>query len=229
MIKHSVKLTPNEFVFGCVYYVLQLLLVPTILVVINMLLGNPYSEAVINFGYFAINFIVVTLIFHKFLLGNLRIFLEHPWYHLRCAGIGLLMYFAGNPVVSMVILLIDPEFANLNDMTIMEMVQEHFTLMTIGTVLLVPIVEETFYRGMMFRMLFDKHPIAAYGLSMVIFSCVHVAGYIGAADWFTLVLSFFQYLPAGFALAWSYQRSGSIFASVLIHMSVNQVGMLVMR
>ena len=36
-------------------------------------------------------------------------------------------------------------------------------------------------------------------------------------------------LPAGFALAWAYRRSGSIFASILIHMSVNQIGMLLMR
>ena len=229
MIKHSVKLTPNEFVFGCVYYVLQLLIVPAILVVINMLLGNPYSEVVINFGYFAINFIVVTLIFHKFLLGNLRIFLEHPWYHLRCAGIGLLMYFAGNLVVSMVILWIDPEFANLNDMTIMEMVQEHFGLMTLGTVVFVPLAEECFYRGLIFRGLYDKSPVASYILSMVIFSLAHVVGYVTMADFGTLVLCFFQYLPAAFALSWCYRRCGCIFAPILVHMAVNQTGMLLMR
>ena len=228
-MKNSVKLTPNEFVFGCVYYFLQLLIVPVILVVIMMLLGMSYSEAVINFAYFAINFVVVTLIFHKFLLENLRLFLAQPWHHLRCAGLGLMMYFAGNVVVSILLTLIDPAFANVNDAAIMEMVQDNFTLMTIGTVLLVPIVEETFYRGMIFRMLFDKHPIAAYGLSMAIFSCIHVVGYIGMADLLTLALCFIQYLPAGFALAWSYRRSGSIFTSVLIHMSVNQIGMLFMR
>ena len=228
-MKNSVKPTNNEFVFGCVYYFLQLLIIPVILVVIMMLLGMSYSEAVINFTYFAINFVVVTLILHKFLLGNLRLFLSQPWHHLRCAGLGLMMYFAGNVVVSILLTLIDPTFANLNDAAIMEMVQDNFALMTIGTVLLVPIVEETFYRGLIFRMLFEKHPVAAYGLSMAIFSCVHVFGYIGSADWLTLVLCFIQYLPAGFALAWTYQRSGSIFASVLIHMSVNQVGMLFMR
>ena len=228
-MKNSVKPTNNEFVFGCVYYFLQLLIIPVILVVIMMLLGMSYSEAVINFAYFAINFVVVTLIFHKFLLENLRLFLAQPWHHLRCAGLGLMMYFAGNVVVSILLTLIDPAFANVNDAAIMEMVQDNFTLMTIGTVLLVPIVEETFYRGMIFRMLFDKHPIAAYGLSMAIFSCIHVVGYIGMADLLTLALCFIQYLPAGFALAWSYRRSGSIFTSVLIHMSVNQIGMLFMR
>ena len=229
MMNNSLKLTPNEFVFGCVYYILQLLIIPAILAVIILMLGYPASEALINFLYFAVNFIVVTLIFRKFLLGNLQMFLEQPWYHLRWAGIGLGVYFVGNFLISWIILMIDPEFANINDMTILEMVQDNFALMTIGTVLLVPVVEESFYRGMVFRMLFDKSRVAAYALSMVLFSCVHVAGYIGTEDWATLGLCFIQYLPAGFALAWAYQRSGSIFTSVLIHMAVNQVGMLAMR
>lgn len=228
-MKNSVNFTPNERVFGWVYYFLQLLVVPSIVFVVNMILDYPYSVTMVNFIYFAVNFIVVTLIFHKFLMGNLRLFLERPWYHFRCAGIGLFAYFAGNFVISYLILLIDPDFANINDTTLLDMVRENYTLMTIGTVLLVPIVEESFYRGLMFRLPFDKSPVAAYCISIAAFGLAHVVSYIGTADWFTLVLCFIQYIPAGFALAWTYQRSGSIFASILIHMSINQIGMLYMR
>ena len=66
-------------------------------------------------------------------------------------------------------------------------------------------------------------------MSTVVFSLAHVLGYVTMADLKTLALCFFQYLPAGFALAWRYRRSGSIFASILIHMTVNQIGMLSMR
>ena len=72
-------------------------------------------------------------------------------------------------------------------------------------------------------------PILAYLLSMSIFSAIHVAGYVGMTDWLTLLLCFFQYLPASFALAWSYHRSGSIFTSVLTHTVVNLIGKLAMR
>ena len=228
-MKNSAKFTPNEQLFGWVYYFLQLLVVPSILWVVNMILDYPYSTTSINFVYFAVNFIVVTIIFRKFLLENLRLFLENPWHHLRCAGIGFLAYFAGNFVVSCVILWVDPDFANINDTTILEMVKESYTLMTIGTVLLVPIAEESFYRGLMFRAFFDKSPLAAYCISITAFGFAHISSYIGTVDWFTLVLCFIQYVPAGFALAWTYRRSGSIFASVLIHMSINQIGMLYMR
>lgn len=223
------KLTPNETVFGFIYFLLQMLIVPSILTVIGMMLPNPLSVTEINIVFFLVNFLAVLVIFRKYLIANLRFAIEAPWHVLRWAGIGLLIYMAGNGVFSLLITLIDPEFANINDAMILEMVQEHYALMTIGTVLLVPIAEECFYRGLIFRNFYDKHPFLAYILSMVFFSLAHVLGYVTMEDFGTLVLCFIQYLPAGFALAFAYRRSGSIFAPVLIHMAVNQTGMLLMR
>lgn len=223
------KPTPNETVFGFLYFLLQLLIIPSIIMVVNMMLPVPYSEAVVNFVFFAVNFVTVLIIFRKFLAANFRSLLAYPWYTLRCAGIGFLIYMAGNTVFSLLVTALVPEFANINDAAIMEMVQDNFTLMTIGTVILVPIAEECFYRGLIFRNLYDKSPFLAYALSMILFSLAHVLAYVGMEDFGTLALCFIQYLPPAFALAWCYRRSGSIFAPILIHMVVNQTGMLLMR
>ena len=223
------KLTPNETVFGFIYFLLQLFVVPGIVVVINMMLNYPMSEAVVNGIYFAINFVAVVIIFRKYLAANFEVLSDNPWFVLRWAGIGLLVYMAGNVVFSIIVTALYPDFANINDAVIMEMVQENFGLMTLGTVVLVPIAEECFYRGLIFRSLFDRSPILAYGASMALFSLAHVLGYVTTADFTTILLCFLQYLPAGFALAWCYRRSGSIFASTLVHMTVNQMGMLLMR
>ena len=230
MIRKSPKLTPNEFVVGFIYYILQLLVIPTLLAVVNLFfLPQPASEAVINFIFFAVNFVAVVLIFRKFLKMNLRIATAQPWRTLRFAGIGLIIYFLGTSAVTTVATWIAPEFANINDQSIMVMMEQNFGLMMFGTVVLVPIAEEAFYRGLIFRQLFDRRPVLAYLVSMVVFSVIHIAGYVGMADGLTLLLCFFQYLPAGFALAWCYHRTGSIFTSVLLHMTVNQIGMLAMR
>ena len=223
------KFTPNETVFGFIYFLLQLLIIPGILLAINMMLPNPMSEALVNVWFFAANFVVVIVLFRKYLVKNFYTVRQNPWHVLRCAGIGLLIYMAGNGIFSFLTTAFFPDFANINDAAIMEMVQEHFGLMTLGTVVFVPLAEECFYRGLIFRGLYDKSPVVAYILSMVIFSLAHVVGYVTMADFGTLVLCFFQYLPAGFALAWCYQRSGSIYAPILVHMAVNQTGMLLMR
>ena len=230
MIKRSPKLSPNEFVIGFIYFALQLIVIPSLLAVINLfLLPTPLSDAVLNFIFFGINFAAVLLIFRKFFKMNWRIAAAQPWRTLRFAGIGLIFYFLGTSLITVAITWVYPEFLNINDQSIMLMAQEHYGIMFIGTVILVPIVEEAFYRGLIFRQLFDRRPIAAYLVSMAIFSVIHIAGYVGIEDALTLLMCFFQYLPAGFALAWCYHRTGSIFTSVLLHMTVNQIGILAMR
>ena len=228
-MKFFQKTTPNETVFGFIYFLLQLLIIPSILVVINMMLQNVLSEALVNFILFAINFTAVLVIFRKFLGTNFTTMRENSWLVLRWAGIGFLIYMVGNSLFSIIVTALFPDFANINDAAIMEMVQENFGLMTVGTVLLVPVAEECFYRGLLFRALYDRSPLLAYAVSMVFFSLAHVLGYVTMVDLGTIALCFLQYLPAGFALAFCYRRSGSIFASVLVHMSVNQMGMLLMR
>ena len=224
------QLTSNETIFGLIYFLLQLLVIPAIVVVVNMMfLQDAASEAVLNAIVFAINFVAVLIIFRKFLRNDLRFLVRAPWFVLRWTGIGFLIYMAGNTVVSLIITIIDPGFANINDASIMEMVQDNYGLMVLCTVVLVPIVEECFYRVLLFRNLYDRYPAVAYIVSMVVFGLAHVVAYIGTESFGTLMLCFLQYLPAGFALAFAYRRSGSIFASVLIHMTVNQIGMLAMR
>ena len=223
------KPTPNETVIGFLYYILQLIVIPGIVMAVIMMLPGNVSITIVNFLYFSMNFVVVLLIFRKFLAANFKTFLTYPWHTLRCAAIGLLIYAVGNALFSLVITALVPDFANVNDAAIQEMVQKHYALMSIGTVFLVPIAEESFYRGLFFRNFYDNHPILAYVISIVVFSLAHVLNYVGMESFRTLALCFVQYLPAGFALAWSYRKSGTIFAPVLIHMVVNQTGMLLMR
>ena len=109
------------------------------------------------------------------------------------------------------------------------MADQHYLLMTLGTVLLVPITEETLYRGLIFGTIYRKNAVLGYILSAFIFSAVHVVGYIGLQNTTELLISFVQYLPAGLALGWAYARSGTIWTPILIHAAVNWIGMAAMR
>ena len=118
-MKYFAKPSPNESVFGLIYFLLQLLVIPGIIVVVNMLLPNPVPEAKVNVLMFAVNFVAVLLIFRKFLVDNFRAFTLNPWKILRCAGIGFLIYMAGNILFTYLTTIIDPTFININDATIM--------------------------------------------------------------------------------------------------------------
>ena len=224
MKKLTVKLTATEAVFGWVYLGLQLFVIPTVIVVANLIMGSPLDETGLNIIYFVFNFLCVALIFRKYLIACGKIALANKGHTLVSAVFGYLIHWGLSIVVTVVILLIYPEFNNVNDANIQSMVDDNFILTAIGTILLVPITEEVLYRGLIFQGLHGKSRFWAYAVSAIAFCMPHVLGYIGAYSPLHLLLCFIQYLPAGLALAWAYERADSIWAPILLHTFVNLAG-----
>lgn len=225
----SVRLTPWETIAGWIYYAFQLFVLGLIVGAVNHLLGNPLSNAEMNILCFIINFAAIAVIFRKYLWGNLKTAMAKPGRTIGYALCGFVLYYVCSIVVSIMILMLNPNYANANDTNISGMLQEHTLLMTLCTVVLVPIAEETLYRGLMFGGIYPKNKVLAYVVSMSVFSLIHVVGYIGVYDPGMLVLSFFQYLPAGFFLAWTYVQTDSIVGSTLMHMIINLIAVCVMQ
>lgn len=229
MKRISVALPKRSLTFGLIYIALQLLVLPLALTWGNWLLGSPLSVTSLNFVFFAFNFIVITVVYRDFLLKNIKILIQNPWRVLRFAGAGLMLYWIAAFAVGLLISSVHPDFSNANDISISQMTKENYTLMSIGTVLLVPVVEETLYRGVVFGGIYPKSRVLAYVVSIAVFSIIHILGYIRVYTPIELLLSFVQYLPAGICLAWTYEKSDSIWAPILIHIAVNQVGTYSMR
>jgi len=225
----SVSMTRREALWGWGYLLFQLFLLPLILITANTLLPHPLPEATVNFVYFLLNFLCILAIAHRFLLDSLRVALRSPFRCLRAAFLGLALYFVCNILLSNLIIRFRPDFVNINDNSISSMTQGHFTLVSIGTILLVPPAEEFLYRGLVFGHLYNKNKLLAYAVSTVIFSAIHVIGYIGSYDLELLLLCFIQYIPAGICLGWAYASADSIFAPILMHITINQIGMQAMR
>ncbi len=229
MKKLSVSLSKKQVYFGFLYMLAQLFVLPSLLTWGNWLLGSPLSASQLHFIFFALNFIIITVVYRHFLIENLKMLLENPWRVLRFAGAGLVLYWIGSILVSYIIIWLSPDFTNANDQSIAALTQDNAILMGVGTVLLVPLVEETLYRGVLFGWAYRKNALFAYALSTVLFGCIHIVGYLGVYTPLGLGLSFLQYVPAGICLAWSYEKADSIWAPILIHIAINQMGNLYMR
>ena len=229
MKKLSVPMTRHEIIIGVVYLFLQLIIIPGALTLGNEYLGAPLSDAEINFLYFCINFLCITVILHEFLLKSIKHSLQAP---LRClvgAFLGLCRYWLLSLAVSYLIEILYPDFYNVNDGTIQSMMDDNWQLVSIGTVLLVPLTEELLYRGLIFRPLYNKNRLAGYVISTFIFSALHVVSYIGLYSPVHLALCFLQYLPAGISLAWAYAKTDSIWSPIMMHMTINLIATLSMR
>ncbi len=228
-MKLSISMTGLERVLGWCFMAAQLLVLPLFIVLVNLWLDLRLSEAAMNLILFAVNLALTAGIFHRFLGQSAQRSLSAPWHCLRTAVFGLAIYYILSMAVNMVIGAIAPDFSNVNDQSIGAMAAEHYTLIAVATVLMVPITEEALYRGLIFCGLHGKSRAGAYLVSMAVFAAIHVLGYIGYTDLLTLALCFVQYLPAGFALCWAYERADSIWAPILMHMTINQIAMSSLR
>ena len=228
-LTHSPQLSRNETIAGWSYYAFSMLALPILLQYANAALSSPLNEARLNFVFYAANFTAVCLIFHRFLKLNLQIALRRIFPVLWYALLAYLGNSALTGILTNLLKVIAPGFANVNDMSISAMAGQELTLMAIGTVFLVPVAEEVFYRGLMLRHLAGKSRTLAYCVSMGVFALVHVVGYIGVYKPLTLLLCFIQYLPAGYCLAWCYSNTGTIITPILMHMIVNAYGLANLR
>ena len=220
----SNPLRKYEIWLGSIYGLLQLFLLPMIVVMIGYVLH--WEEWFMNCVMFCLNFTALTAIFHRFLIESIRIAIAKPLKTLQAAFLGLMLYFGCSFAVSILIGLIQPDYLNLNDETVSGLVMAGGPLMSVCTAILVPVAEELLFRGILFRGIYQRSPIVAWILSPILFSLIHIVGYIGSYDLVSFLLAFVQYLPAGICLAFAYRKADSILAPILIHMTINLIGLL---
>ena len=228
-MKLSIATTRQENLLGYIYLAFSHLLLANFIAIVAYYLGFPISVSLLNTIYFGVNFISVAAIFHRFLGRSLLAAWKDIPKCLISVILGFGIYYWGTILVGFLITQISPDFANVNDQAVSEISQEHPRIMAFCSVFLVPAVEETLYRGLIFQHLQRKRRMLAYVVSVAAFSAIHVVNFIGSTDLLTLLLCFAQYVPAGIALAWAYERADTIVAPILIHMIVNQIGMSTLR
>lgn len=228
MKKLSVSLSMTELILGIIYIVFQLLVLPIMLEVANILLHLELKEVELNFLCFAINFVCVSAIFHKYLIISAKVPFSQPLNTLKAAGLGFLLYFISTYAMTALILYIDPDFYNVNDNSIAGMLDQNYILMSLGAIVLAPVAEEILYRGVLFGQIYRRWPIAAFVISAGLFSALHVVSYIGQYAPLQLLLCFIQYLPPSIILAWTYVKADTIWVPILIHIVINAIGMLSM-
>ncbi len=223
-------ITPNrtECTWGLRYLLFQLVFLGSIIALTARVLNLPITAAWLNIIYFTINFIAAVVLCRRYLFHTMKHGIQNLGQSLGLALGGFGIYQMATMALGMIIIMLQPDFSNVNDQNLSEISQGNFPLMMVCTVLLVPLTEEIFYRGILFGGLYHRNRWAAYLVSILGFALVHVSGYIGAADPITLLLCFAQYIPAGICLAFVYEKSGSLLPSVLIHTAVNAIGMLAM-
>ncbi len=216
-------MTKYERVLGWVYLPFYVVLLSLLLSFLFGWFGWQADGFRFNAVYFCVNLVVIVLIFHRFLWTSLCRIGKKFWPFIQALILGFVLYYAAMFLLGLLYSWLFPELANPNNESVSTLASAHYGAMVVFTVVFAPIVEETLMRGLIFGSIARKSRVWAYIVSIVAFAAIHVWQYVGHVSAGTIALSAIQYLPAGVALGWTYEKASNIWAAILLHAAVNAV------
>ena len=217
------NLSKAETIAGFCYLPFYLVLLSVILSYGAALLGITMSTLTLNVCYFTLNTIFIWIIFRRFLISSFRAI--HFWELVQAVILGFALYYASNWLLSFLVSLLNLGITSFNDMTVQGLAVANRWVTIICTVLIAPVVEETLVRGLVFGSVRRKNRILAYIVSILLFSLMHVWQYVPTQGIMPVLLAAVQYIPASIALGWTYEKAGTIWAPIFLHMIINGIGM----
>ena len=212
-------LTKSELIAGWCYLPVYLVLLSVALQYVFGWLGLETTELRVNIAYFAINFAAVLLIFHRFL--RQRFFGNGFWNFIQTLILGFVFYWAGTWAIEWIVTKLGGSLTLYNNDTVSDMISMDRYVMLAVTVVLAPITEETLIRGLVFGSVRRASRAMAYIVSILVFSLMHNWQYFGFYPTLSVLLSCLAYVPAAAALAWTYEKSGTIWGSIALHAVIN--------
>ena len=223
--KASSYMTPGEQIAGVVFLMLYLVVLPfatePLLRFVGSLLDTTLSATVQNMIYYYVLFAVTLVIFHKFIGRTSRNFADNLGTACRSMLVGLIALYGLNELVYRLTRLVIDNRTNLNDTTISAQIQDAPRVTLLIIVFLAPFVEEVLFRGLVFGNLKSKSRVVAYLASCGLFALVHVWQFAVVQQDITYFLLMVQYLVPGAVLAWAYESSGTLWASIGLHAAAN--------
>lgn len=225
----SVSMTRRELLWGFGYFLFYLMVLPSVLEILFSLLSWDYNSTRghlrLTVLFNGTNFLAMLLIFHRFLGKSLAAIKKRFWGFVQAVILGWVLYQAATSLVMLLCRFIMPELQNLNNAYFADQARENYTVTAIATIFLAPPVEECLFRGLLFRTIHQKSRFLAFAISALAFALVHITSYLSYYGPLGSALLLLQYLPAGLALGWAYEKADTIFAPMVIHMVINATSM----
>ena len=221
MVRHKWRpqMTDSERRRGWVFFALYLLVFPYLNAwAQRLLMGEgeaPVAEA--NVVYYALLFALALLVFWTFLRHGFSLLVD--W--LPENAFAFVTGLAGAGLLHFLVTLIPDPVQNPSEMQYLQ----EFAISPVATavllVVLIPLIEETLFRGLVFGSLRQYSRPLAYVVSVLVYALACVWRYALEIGDPAYLLLFIQYLPMSLALAWCYDNGGSIWSAVALHMTIN--------
>lgn len=213
------KLTSAELTRGWVFFILYLFAFPFLMSWVQRSMGGEWPLAEANVVYYLFSVTLVVLLLWGFFRKEFSVLLDWLPENLFGIATGLV----GTLALHFLVMLIPYPVRNPNEAGY---AQEYFlspAATVVVLVVLMPIVEEALFRGLLFGALRSYSRILAYIVTVTAYCLFCVWQFVftyGGVDFRYLLLTV-QYLPMSLALTWCYDAGGSIWSPIFLHAAIN--------
>ncbi len=203
-------------IFVPVHIIVLKFLVPLVMEAVAPQLSHYWS----NFVYFAVTCLFILIVMHSYLIKSATDLIECIKSAIFAIILGFFGYYILRWLMSVIFWLVGwNDFPALSG--ILSQVRLNYGVMPIVSIFLAPIAEEVLFRGVVFGGLRRKSRLMAYLVSFLVFGFYCVWSKFFSGFGWDLLIDFLYYLPASVALCWCYEKGGSVWASVLLHILIN--------
>ena len=186
-------------------------------------IGGP-----LNLVYHGLNAAILGGIFLRYLTEQFRRLQDRGWNLFSDLVLGGLTSYGLSHLSAMaaglLLTLFDLDYVNLNQEAVETAISMTPGIAIITACVLAPVAEELLFRGLIFCGLYRRSRVWAYVISMLAFSLAHVLSAMFLQPLGLTLINLIVYLPAGFALAWTYERS--VWSAIFLHAALNAISML---
>lgn len=226
----SAYMTNLEKGFGGMLLALYLIVLPFLSAPLfqglETLLGFPLTARTESMLLYGVLLVLTLAVFWNYIGRTTGLFCSGVLPALLTMGQGLVAFYGLNELGCRLLRLVSGSYTNLNNVPISAQVSDVPLAASLIIVLLAPLIEEVLFRGYVFGNLRGKSRAAAYIVSCALFAGLYVwrfAAVDPSPESFLLML---QYLVPGAVFAWCYERSGTLWTSILAHAAVNALAVL---
>jgi len=206
-------------VCGCIYLLIYFA-VTTFAGDVAEASGSEFLIQNLDFAAYLLLVLCVAVLMWGFYKGALRAFGEHSEENLNKSLIILLITVAAMALLLIIAsFIIGIESSNQNAVSAW---QTNAAVKVITVCIFGPVVEETAYRGILFRLLRRDTKIFAHAAAALIFGLEHCIYYVLGGDVLQLVMAL-PYAILGLGLSVMYERTGNICYPVIAHIFINAV------
>jgi len=219
----------TEAILGWVWLAVHSFLLPYLVRLLDIGLqagGTNLSSMQLNILYFAISFVFLLCTMFRYLKCSSADLVKNVMDTLRALLFGFLVYFLLQRICTWLLnwaitgkLVLST--ASLSEVIASSRLNEGVSVWVAA--LLAPVVEEVLFRGVAFGTLRKTSRFLAYVVSILLFALYLMwEALLGGFSW-TDLLYMLRYVPAGFALAWCYEKSHTVLGPILLHILFNFV------